>query len=116
MPTITYHRRPTTDLPTTPFLAITVIDRATPVELSALVETLLDHPVTHTCSTGLRGRLTEDYFDESFCHLVMKEEDLGLPPRPLLITTSHDTVKNLQNSKRAQKRRKNFVEGKKDML
>ena len=80
------------DLPTTPFLALTVIDHATPAELAALSETLLDHPVTHTCSTGLLGRLTEAYFDETYCHRVLLAEEQGLPSPPVLLTSAHDTL------------------------
>ena len=92
MPTIIYRRWPTTDLPTPPFLALTVIDRATPAELSALSDTLFDHPVTHTCNTGLLGRLTEDYLDETYCHRALLAEDQELPPSSVLLTTAHDTL------------------------
>ena len=92
MLTITYRRRPTTDLPTTPFLVLTVIDRATPAELAALSETLLDRPITHICSTGFLGRLTEDYLDETYCYRALLAEEPGLPVPPVLLTTAHDTL------------------------
>ena len=92
MPTIIYRRWPTTDLPTPPFLALTVIDRATPAELSALSDTLFDCPVTHTCSTGFLGRLTEDYLDETYCYRALLAEEPGLPVPSVLLTTAHDTL------------------------